>query len=232
MASVPGWSVEQRRHDRVVLGHLDAQPQPLALVVRDQDDHDLEALGLDAGGQPARRLVGEVVDGGDVEAHEEAVVVAQRPHQVDELVAASGAAPAGPRDQVTGAPCDELAARRLGVGLGASSAASASSATVSVRPIGRRRAGSALAVALLDVDAGAGRRGRRRVSSPVADLLVQGDDGVDAASRGRAGSPGAYTSTGHDLVDALHDGVVVEHAAASTRTRPCEMTHLGSIIWS
>src|SRR5690606_29488635 len=83
----PGVDLEQRRARRIVARHLDPQAEPLAGGVRQQADHDLEPLGLDAGRQRARGLVRDVVDGGHVDADPEALVVAQVADEVDELVA-------------------------------------------------------------------------------------------------------------------------------------------------
>ena len=73
------------------------------------------------------RLVGEVVDGGDVEAHGEAVVVAQGAHEVDELLAArvQHALAAARRD---GDAVHEL--RLAGASAGASSTVAVSSVIV------------------------------------------------------------------------------------------------------
>ena len=78
-------------------------------------------------GELPRRLVGEVVDRGDVEAHGEAVVVAQRAHEVDELLAGRVQHP------LAAAPGDRHAVHELGLAgasAGASSTVVASSAIV------------------------------------------------------------------------------------------------------
>jgi hypothetical protein len=49
----PGMEIEQRRHRRIVLGHLDAQADAFARPCGEQPDDDLEALGLDATRQVA-----------------------------------------------------------------------------------------------------------------------------------------------------------------------------------
>ena len=69
-----------------MLGHLDPQPEPAPLGMRQQPDHDLEPRGLDAGGQGPVHGVRQVVDGGEVDAHVEAVDV-QGPHDVHPLLA-------------------------------------------------------------------------------------------------------------------------------------------------
>jgi len=65
---------------------------------------------------------------------------------------------------------------------------------------------------------------------PGPDLLVQCQDGVQEGLGGWR-APRCVDVDRHDLVDALDDGVVVEHAPVEAHT-PMEMTHLGSIIWS
>ena len=190
-ASVPGCTSNSDGHGR----RRPRAPAPAAARrsrcgVRDQGDDDLEALGRRCpSGSSAVGLVGEVVDRGDVEAHAEAVVVAQACARGRRSCSRLGCSTRWPR-----APGDRHAVHELGLGLG-------------VRRARRRRRSVSSATSAPDRSDGdglrrrPGRRAARRrargprpvgaVSSPVADLLVQREDGVDAASRARAGSPGA-----------------------------------------
>ncbi len=55
IASVPGCTANSDGQVAVVVGHLHAQPQPLAVAMGDQRHDHLEALGLDcpaAAGDP------------------------------------------------------------------------------------------------------------------------------------------------------------------------------------
>src|SRR5205823_13418080 len=63
--------------DGIVLGDLDPQTQARAVAHRKEVHDDLEPFGVDAVGQVPRRFVGGVVDGRHVDAHVEAVLVAQ-----------------------------------------------------------------------------------------------------------------------------------------------------------
>ena len=145
-------------------------------------------------GQVAAGVVGEVVDGGDVEAHVEAVVVAQARARRRRSSLAVGCSTCWPRLDVTG-----RAVHALGLGRGVGRPRRRSSAAALVDR-GRRLPSTRLG------DGTAGRSGwpsrcstcdperrcpaRRAGELTVADLLVEREDGVDAASRARAGSPG------------------------------------------
>ena len=65
----------------------------------------------------------------------------------------------------------------------------------------------------------------------VLDLLVQREDRVDQ-HLGPRRAAGQVDVDRDDVVDALHDRVVVEHAAGADAHTPIESTHLGSDIWS
>ena len=97
---------EQRRAGGIVARHLHPQADALALAVRHEGDHHLEALGLDALGQRPTGM-GQVVDAGHVQARQVALVV-QRPHQLDQLVAA------GVQHALAPGPADGHAVELLG----------------------------------------------------------------------------------------------------------------------
>jgi len=79
--------VEERRHRRIVFGHLNADPHTSAIAHAQQAHDDLESLGIDLGRKPPRRLVAEIVDSRHVDAHVEGVLVPQVHHEVGELLA-------------------------------------------------------------------------------------------------------------------------------------------------
>ena len=70
----PRVEVEQRRDDRVLLGHLDPDSRPLPAPVVDQRYHHLETLTDHAFGQIGSARVGDVVHRGEIDDHVVAVV--------------------------------------------------------------------------------------------------------------------------------------------------------------
>ena len=205
--------------------------------VREEVGHHLEALGGDAGGT-GRVDVDELVDGGHVEALRELLLVAQE--------GARRRATTSRSTYTTGWPCEsaktvpgnrssdrgrDLVARRRRLELrdllheaSASSSAISALAGRSDRRRRRRRAGRS----------GSPRPARRRLArgakiSPFWIWSCRVRMPCISVS-GPGGQPGTYTSTGHHLVDALHDRVVVEHAAAARadahRDDPLGLDHL------
>ena len=135
----------------------------------------------------------------------------RRAHERRRARSRPGCSTCWPRLQVTGTPCTSSgsaapsSARRVVDGGGVVG-------HVSARPMDDGL-GRGLAVELLDVEAEARRR-RAAGELAVADLLVQRVDGVEQRlGAGRA--PGRVHVDRHDLIDALHERVVVEHAAAA-----------------
>ena len=144
--------------------------------------------------------------------HREPVVVGAARGPGRRAARATGAGRAGPRWVVTGTPCSSWsAASASGTSVGASTAAW-SSAIAQARPTTVTGCGR-LPVQLLDLEAEPLTAPAGREVS-VADLFVQRDDGVDQRFRTRRATRRVHVD-GDDLIDALHDGVVVEHATGA-----------------
>ena len=176
------------------------------------------------GERPLHEL--EVVDGREVDTHR-VPVVGERLHELDVLLARRMDDELAER-LGTAQPCTEHGSTRCSLGrprrvdVRVSSRAHGHLLPSSTGTDGRGD--------LLDVDVGAGAG---RVAPPqqlaVLDLLVQRLDRVDQRL-GRRRAAGCVHVDGHDLVDALHDRVVVEHAAGrgahAHRDDPLGLHHL------
>ena len=180
-------------------------------------DDDLEAFAADAVGQrsPGAR---RVVDRREVDAHRVAVV--ERPPSPSRRTCrGSGGSTPG-----RGCPCaGSRTASRLRAAHPGSDGAISRGAPGSAAPVDGISRTWTLAPA--------------PVGLPAAQQLAVLDQTVQCLDRmeqrlGRRRATGRVHVDGNDLVDALDDRVVVEHAAARWRRRPSRCTHLGSIIWS
>ena len=103
MSLAAGPEVEQAGHDRVIAGHLAADPQALFAGEGQQLYDDLEAFGGYPSGQVAAR-VGQVVDSTDADAHLEAVPVQDLPSGPSNATRSVWTV-RWPKVSVTGQPC-------------------------------------------------------------------------------------------------------------------------------